>query len=139
MSKLSVSRTRSLSALAKGWPLSPLYYENNIQGVGKCDFKDAQTLKDPDLVERESEYVSKITQEVNPYHNVILEICDEPSLYTPHAEAGPCVGHLLQVVDNTEEKLPKKHLVAQEVEWGIGGPIDFSVRPLLSIIVGQYV
>ena len=47
------------------WPLSPLYYENNIQGVGKCDFKDAQTLKYPDLVQRESEYVSKITQEVN--------------------------------------------------------------------------
>jgi len=27
------------------WPRSPLYYENNIQGVGKCDFEDAQTMK----------------------------------------------------------------------------------------------
>src|SRR3984957_19927522 len=56
------------------WPLSPLYYENNVQGVGKCDFKDAQTLKYLDLVHRQSEYVSKITQEVNGYDNVILEI-----------------------------------------------------------------
>ena len=121
------------------WPLSPLYYENNIQGVGKCDFKDAQTMKDPDLVQRESEYVSKITQEVNAYDNVILEICDEPSNFTAHADAGPWVGHLLQVVHDTEARLPKKHLVAQEVEGPIGGPVDFSGSPLLSIIVGQYV
>ncbi len=121
------------------WPLSPLYYENNIQGVGKCDFRDAQTLKYADLVQRESEYVSKITQEVNAYDNVILEVCDEPSLYTPHAEAGPWVGRLLEVVHKTEGRLPKKHLVAQEVQGPIGGPIDFSGSPILSIIVGQYV
>jgi hypothetical protein len=121
------------------WPLSPLYFENNIQGVGKCDFKDAQTLKYADLVQRESEYVSKITEEVNAYDNLILEICDEPSNFTPHAEAGPWVGHMLQVVHETEAKLPKKHLVAQMVEGPIGGPVDFSGSPLLSIITGQYV
>jgi len=121
------------------WPLSPLYYENSVQGVGKCDYEDAQTLKHHDLVQRESDYVSKITQEVNAYDNVILEICDEPSLFIPHADAGPWVGHLLEVVHETENKLPKKHLVAQEVEGPIGGPIDFSASPLLSIIVGQYV
>lgn len=121
------------------WPLSPMYYQNNVQGVGKCDFKDAQTLKYPDLVERQSEYVAKITREVNNHDNVILEICDEPSLYTPHAEAGPWVGRLLEVVHETESSLPKKHLVAQEVEGGIGGPIDYSASPLLNIIVGQYV
>lgn len=120
------------------WPLSPLYYENNVQGVGKCDFKDAQTLKHADLVQRESDYVRKITEEVNAHDNVILEICDEPSLYTPHAEAGPWVGHLLRVVHDTEAKLPKKHLVAQQVQGPLGGPIDFSDSPILSIIVGQY-
>jgi len=121
------------------WPLSPLYYENNIQGVGKCDFKDAQTMKYPDLVQRESEYVRKVTQEVNAYDNVILEVCDEPSNFTSHAEAGPWVGHLLEVVHNTESTLPKKHLLAQMVEGPIGGPIDFSDSPILSVIVGQYV
>jgi hypothetical protein len=121
------------------WPLSPLYYQNNIQGVGKCDFKDAQTLKHPDLVQRQDEYVSKITREVNGYDNVILEICDEPANYTPPAEAGPWVGHLLEVVHNTESQLPNKHLIAQEVQGGIGGPIDFGGSPFLSIIVGQYV
>jgi hypothetical protein len=127
------------SQYSDSWPLSPLYYENNIQGVGKCDYEDAQTLKRPDVVKRESDYISKITQEVNAFDNIILEICDEPSLFVPHADAGPWVGHLLQVVHDTESKLPKKHMVAQEEEGPIGGPIDFSGSPLLSVIVGQYV
>ncbi len=121
------------------WPRSPLYYGNNIQGVGNCDFKDAQTLKHADLVQRQSDYVRKITQEVNAFDNVILEICDEPSLYTPYTDAGPWVGFLLQVVHDTESTLPTKHLIAQMVQGPIGGPIDFSSSPLLSIIVGQYV
>jgi hypothetical protein len=112
-------------------PRTPLYYENNIQGVGKCDFREAQTLKNRELVE--------ITREVNGYDNVILEICDEPSLYTPHADAGPWVGRMLEVAHEAESGLPKKHLLAQEVHGPIGGPIDFSGSPILSVIVGEYV
>ena len=59
------------------WPLSPLFHENNIQGVGDCDWRDAQTLRHDDLVRREDDYVRKIAQEVNGFDNVILEICDE--------------------------------------------------------------
>lgn len=121
------------------WPVSPLYYENNIQGVGRCDFEDFQTLRHADLVRRQSEYVSKIAREVNGFDNVILEVCDEPSNFTAHVDAGPWVGHLLQVIHDTEETLPKKHLTAQEVEGPLGGPVDFSESPLLSVIVGQYV
>jgi hypothetical protein len=121
------------------WPISPLYYENNIQGVGKGDYLDAQTMKHADLVGRMDDYVRKITQEVNGFDNVILEICDEPSLFTPHAEAGPWVSHFVGVIKNAETNLPKKHLIAQEVEGPIGGPIDLSANPDLSIIVGQYV
>lgn len=121
------------------WPLSPLDHENNIQGIGKCSFEDAQTLKCPDVVQREADYVRKITQEVNEFDNVILEICDEPALFTPFDEAGPWVGHLIEVAANTERNLPKKHLLAQEVEGPVGGPIDFSGSPNLTVIVGQYV
>jgi len=122
------------------WPISPLYYENNVQGVGKCDYEDAQTLKHADLVQREDDYVRKLTQEVNSYDNVILEICDEPALIgTPLAEAGPWIGHLVQVIKNTESSLPKKHLVAQQLEGPVGGPVDFSDNPDVPVIVVQYV
>jgi hypothetical protein len=121
------------------WPISPLYYENNIQGVGECDYLDAQTLKHADLVRRMDDYVSKIAQEVSEFDNVILEICDEPSLFTSHAEAGPWVAHFVGTIRTAESNLPKKHLIAQEVEGPVGGPIDLSANPGVSVIVGQYV
>ncbi len=125
------------------WPISPLYYENNVQGVGKCDYQDAQTLRHPELVQREADYVRKITQEVNAYDNVILEICDEaPDIGnppTPMAEAGQWVSHLVEVAKRTESSLPKKHLIAQQMEGPTGGPFDFAAHPDVSIIVTQYV
>lgn len=121
------------------WPISPLYVENNIQGVGKGGWRDAQTLKDADLVRREEDYVRKITQEVNAFDNVILEICDEAaSIGTGVPLAGPWVGDLLQVARTAERDLPNKHMVAQEVEGPFGGPMDFSADPRLSIITAQY-
>jgi hypothetical protein len=122
------------------WPISPLYYENNIQGVGRCDYEDAQTLKHPDLVRREDDYVRQITAEVNAYDNVILEICDEPFLTgTPIELAGPWLGHLVEVIKNAESHLPKKHLIAQQLEGPVGGPCDFSAHPDVPLIVTQYV
>lgn len=120
------------------WPHCPLYYENNIQGVGKCGFKDAQTMKYPDLVRRQDDYVRKIVQEVNPYDNVILEICDEPALFTPLSEAGPWVAHFVKVIEDTERGLPKKHLIGQEVQGPVGGPIDLAGNPGISIVITQY-
>ncbi len=120
------------------WPLSPLYYENNIQGVGHDGYRDAQTLKDPQLVEREAAYVRKIVQEVNSFDNVILEVCDEPALFTPVDEAGPWVAHMLQVVHDAEDGLPRRHLIGQEVQGPIDGPVDMSGNPDLSVVITQY-
>jgi len=121
------------------WPLCPLYYKNNVQGAGNCHFNDAQTLKDVELLRRESDYVAKIVQEVNKYDNVILEICDEPTINgTPPDEAGKWLDHMIDVVVKTEEKLPKKHLVAQQVEGSLNGPCDFSADKRISVITCQY-
>ena len=96
------------------WPISPLYFENNIQGVGKAGWRDAQTLKHADLVRREEDYVRKITQEVNSFDNVVLEICDEAaSIGTGVPLAGPWVSDLMDIVRATERDLPKKHMLAQ--------------------------
>jgi hypothetical protein len=121
------------------WPLCPLYYKNNIQGIGNCHFNDAQTLTDQFLVEKESAYVAKITQEVNAYDNVILEICDEPTINgTSLNDAGKWLDHMIQVVVNTETDLPKKHLIAQQIEGPLNGPCDFSNDNRISVITCQY-
>ena len=122
------------------WPISPLYHTNNIQGVGNCHFNDAQTLRHADLAEREAEYVRKLTQELNGFDNVILEICDEPILLgTPVEEAGKWIRHLTEVITTTERRLPKRHLIAQQVEGPLGGPCDFSTDPSVAVITTQYV
>jgi hypothetical protein len=122
------------------WPISPLYYENNIQREGRYEHEDAQTLQHPDLVRREDDYVRKITQEVNSFDNVILEICDEPYLTgTPIELAGPWLNHLVDLLLATEKPLPKKHLIAQQIEGPMGGPCDLTANPGVSVIVTQYV
>lgn len=122
------------------WPLSPLHVGNNIQGVGRCDWRAAQTLKDSDLVARQDAYVRKLTQEANSFDNVILEICDEPGhIGTGFELSGPWVAHLADVVAETERSLPQKHLLAQEVDGPLGGPVDFAGDPRFTVIVGQYI
>jgi hypothetical protein len=123
------------------WPMSPLYWSNNIQEGGHVDdYNDVQTLKHPDMVRRQEEFVRRIVEEVNSFDNVILEICDEPTVYgTPRAPAGPWIGHLVEVVKQTESGLPKKHLLGQQMMGAIGGPIDFTSNPDVSVIVTQYI
>ena len=120
------------------WPISPLYSENNIQGADHYDFLDAQTMKHPDLVARQDDYVRKIVREVNEFDNVILEICDEPALFTPLADAAPWVVHFVDVIKRAEASLPKRHLIGQEVQGPVGGPIDLAGHPGIDIVVTQY-
>ena len=120
------------------WPINPLYSENNIQGANDYDFLDAQTMKHPDLVARQDAYVRKIVREVNEFDNVILEICDEPALFTPLAEAAPWVIHFVDVIKRAESSLPKQHLIGQEVQGPVGGPIDLAGNPGISIVISQY-
>lgn len=122
------------------WPLSPLYWKNNIQGVGRSDHNDPQTLKHPDLLRRQEEFVRRIVQEVNSFDNIILEICDEPFSYgTPRDLAGPWIGHLVEIVKQTESTLPQKHLLGQQIQGPIGGPVDFTAHPDVPLIITQYI
>ncbi len=121
------------------WPLSPLYHENNIQSIGKGGWRDAQTLKELALVKRYDDYVRKITQEVNGFDNVVLEVCDEPAdIGTGVALAGPWVSHLVDTVVQTEAALPNKHLIAQEVDGPFNSAMDLSSDKRVPVIVTQY-
>ena len=120
--------------------MSPLHWENNVQEDEQvADHNEVQTLRHPALLRRQDAFVSRIVQEINSFDNVILEICDEPGSYgTPRALAGPWIEHLVNVVHEAEAKLPKQHLLGQQVQGAIGGPVDFSSHPNVSVIVTQY-
>jgi len=118
------------------WLLCPLHAGNNIQKIGERDHRFAQTVDDPGLLGRELDYVRKIVTEVNGHDNIILEICDEPTLEgTTGAEATAWIGRVVDCVIETERGLPKKHLIAQQLEKAV----DFTADPRIPVIVGQYV
>jgi hypothetical protein len=122
------------------WSKMPLYHENNIQGVGTCSYKDVQTLKDAALVTYHEAYVRKITREVNAFDNVILEVCDEPGLFgLAESEYHPWLDRMIDVIVRTEQELPNRHLIAQQVCGVLEGPGDFSKDARVSVITGQYV
>lgn len=120
----------------EGWSDCPLNATNNIQGIGTCAPAEFQTLREPELVRVQEEYIRKIVQEVNSFDNVILEICDEPTLKgTPGEEAVAWIDRLADVIVETERTLPKKHLIAQQLEVGV----DFTDDARIPLIVAQYV
>jgi hypothetical protein len=120
----------------EGWHACPLNPANNIQRVGPDDFNDFQTLKYPDLVAAQDRYVAKIVREVNEFDNVILEICDEPTLKgTPALRAVPWIDHLVDIIVKTEAELPKQHLVAQQYM----NDVDFTRDDRVPLITTQYI
>ncbi|MDQ6708462.1 MAG: DUF6298 domain-containing protein, partial [Acidobacteriota bacterium] len=60
------------------WALNPFRAENNKQHVGKVEWPEYLSLKDTELVRRQSAYARKIIEETSAYDNVYYEICNEP-------------------------------------------------------------
>jgi len=91
-----------------GWSYCPLYAANNIQGAGNCLLVDFQTLIHQDLVKIQEAYVRKIVEEVNEFDNIILELCDEPTMFnTPAVLAAEWISRHAGVIIETEDNLPK--------------------------------
>lgn len=87
------------------WKLSPLYRA----GVTHTD---ALTMKHPDLVARQVEFVRKIVSELGEFDNVIYEICNEPYFAGVSLE---WQAHIAKTIVEAEASLPARHLIAQNI------------------------
>ncbi len=120
----------------ESWAICPFHAPNNIQGIGNCGHNDAQTTLYKDVLAVQKDYVRKIVEEVNEFDNIILEICDEPTLIgTPDELATQWINQLADEIIQTENGLPKKHLLAQQIE----GRVDFAEDVRIQIITTQYI
>jgi len=118
------------------WRYSPLHKDANIQGVGDCGPNDFQTLDNQLLVAEQLKYVEKLMTETNEYDNVIYEFIDEPTLFlTPSRKAYEWIDVLINKAVEVEERLPKKHMLAQQLELGV----DFSGDDRISVVTTQYI
>lgn len=125
------------------WSASPLYGDNNVNGVGRVASYDAFRLDgDPGLLPAQEQLVEKIVRELSPFDNVYYEPLNEPY----HASCAPpletCPGpwqwedRMIELIDRTERSLGRRHLIARGVgNVGFGVP---NVHPAVSVLNFHY-
>jgi len=118
------------------FPHCPLHAGANIQGVGGTECTAFTTLANAVLVAEQKKLIEKLMRETNGFDNVIYEFIDEPTLYgTKSADAYNWISALIDHAIAVEAGLPKKHMLAQQMMFGV----DFSDDDRVSLLVAQYV
>jgi len=111
------------------WALNPFRAENNKQHVGVVDWQDYISLKNPELVRRQSEYARKIIQETSGYDNVYYEICNEPGGgFAGHASAADVDAwqeEMARVLRGEMQRLNRPHLLSGQQAFTYGKKNSF--------------
>jgi len=95
------------------WTLSPMNASNNVNGVGAVARNDVYTLdKNGGLLNVQEALTRKIVTELNGFDNVFYEICNEPYF---GGVTTPWQHRIADVIVDTEQQLPSKHLIAQNI------------------------
>jgi len=111
------------------WALNPLRAENNIQHVGRVDWQEYITLKDKELVSRQTAYARKIIQETSAYDNVYYEICNEPGGGTPghatSADVDAWQEEMARVMREEMRRMNRPHLLSGQQAFTYGAKNTF--------------
>ncbi|MBM3240908.1 hypothetical protein FJZ31_31890 [Candidatus Poribacteria bacterium] len=104
------------------YDMFPCSTVSNVNGVGNgLDIPQAfMTLDAPSIFQEQ--FVRQIVEELNAFDNVYYEICNEPNIYGDSSEENEKKivawhAHLARIIRQTEEKLPKRHLIAANAHF----------------------
>jgi len=95
------------------WEASPMNVKNNINGIGDCPRDDIFMLKHPEVTEVHEAFTRKIVRELNDFDNLYFEVLNEPWAGGVSSE---WEHHIVDVIRQTEDELPKRHLISLNVE-----------------------
>jgi Family of unknown function (DUF6298)/Cellulase (glycosyl hydrolase family 5) len=111
------------------WALNPFRAENNKQHVGAIEWQDYISLKDAELVRRQSAYARKIIQETAAYDNVYYEICNEPGGgFAGHASAADVDAwqeQMAGVLRDEMRRLNRPHLLSGQQAFSYSAKNSF--------------
>ncbi len=97
------------------WKLSPLYFANNINGIGNIkDQKEILSLRHPEILDVQEQMVRKIVDELKDFDNLYYEVCNEPYFGDTTALREWEV-HMTAVVADAEKGFGSKHLISNNV------------------------
>ena len=97
------------------WTVNPMNARNNSSGVGNCPREQVYTLKHPDLLRCQLEFVRRVVTELNPFDNLYYEICNEPYFGGVTLDWQRKIS---EAIVAAEKELPGKHLIAQNMANG---------------------
>ena len=97
------------------WRLSPLYADNNINGIGNIgDHKEILSLRHTDILAVQEKMVRKIVETLKEFDNLYYEVCNEP--YFGDLEAlETWEQHMTSVIADAEKQFSNKHLISQNI------------------------
>ena len=111
------------------WALNPFRAANNLQGVANIDWEEYITLKDAELVRRQSAYARKIVDETANYDNIYYEICNEPGggieNHATPADVDAWQTEMARVLRDEMRKLGRPHLLAGQQAFTYGNKNAF--------------
>ena len=118
------------------WALNPLRAENNKQRVGAVDWEDYISLKNPELVRRQTAYARKIIQETAAYDNVYYEICNEPgggiAGHASPADVDAWQEEMARVMRDEMQRLKRPHLLSGQQAFTYGAKNAFPLDATFS-------
>jgi len=119
------------------WGLSPLYFKNNVNGIGDVTWDRVNTRADKGLLARQIAVLKKTLTELNEFDNVYYEICDEPycSGASPK-ETDDWQQLLIETIVGVEKALPNQHLIA--VNYANGYSVVEKPHPAVSVLNFHY-
>jgi hypothetical protein len=118
------------------WALNPLRKENNKQHVGNVEWEDYNSLKDRELVTRQTAFARKIIDETSGYDNVYYEICNEPGGGVPGhsspADVDAWQDEMARVMRDELQRTGRPHLLSGQRAFSYGAknlfPMDASFQ-----------
>jgi len=120
------------------WALNPLRAANNLQHVGDVEWEEYLTLKDKELVRRQTAYARKIIDETAGYDNVYYEICNEPgggiAGHATPADVDAWQDEMGRVMREEMQRLGKPHLLSGQQAFTYGAK---NVFPMDATFAGK--
>jgi hypothetical protein len=97
------------------WKLSPLYFSNNINGIGNIqDHKEILTLRHPEILDVQEKMVRKIISELKDFDNLYYEVCNEP-YFGDTLALREWENYMTGVVVDAQKDFSNKHLISNNI------------------------
>ena len=125
------------------WALNPFRAENNKQHTGKVEWPEYLSLKDAELVRRQSAYARKIIDETSEFDNLYYEICNEPGGgvqgHIPSADVDAWQAEMGRVVRDELRRVNRPHLISGQQAFTYSPKFRFPfdatyAQPLFDIV-----